>query len=90
MLLVWNPDYPPAHNETVMYKCNAGPTYNRFVSDYSKYNYTLTCLPDNQFSTPEWPVCADCKLNIGQLRKKILSPFQIQNVQIQVVSTMMS
>ena len=61
MLLVWNPDYPPAHNETVMYKCNAGPTYNRFVSDYSKYNYTLTCLPDNQFSTAEWPVCADCK-----------------------------
>ena len=64
MLLMWNPDFPPAHNESVLYKCNAGPTYNRFVSDYSKYNYTLTCLPDNQFSAPEWPVCADCKLNI--------------------------
>ena len=60
LLLSWNPDYPPAHDETVLYKCNAGNHHNRFIDDYSRYNYTLTCLPDNQFSEPEWPTCADC------------------------------
>ena len=61
LLLTWNKDYPPAHDETVLYKCNAGSHYNRFTDDFSKDNYTLTCLPDNQFSQPEWPTCADCK-----------------------------
>ena len=64
LLLFWNPDYPPAHDEAVMYKCNAGTSYNRFITDFNKYNYTLTCLPDNQFSEPDWPTCADCKIKL--------------------------
>ena len=64
LLLFWNPDYPPAHDETVMYKCNAGTSYNRFITDFNKYNYTLTCLPDNQFTEPDWPTCADCKIKL--------------------------
>ena len=61
LLLFWNSEYPPAHNETVLYKCNAGKHHNRFIEDYMKDNYTLTCLQDNQFSEPEWPTCADCE-----------------------------
>ena len=29
MIVSWNPDYPPAHNEKITYKCNAGEPYNR-------------------------------------------------------------
>ena len=29
MVVSWNPDFPPAHNEQITYKCNAGPPYNR-------------------------------------------------------------
>ena len=57
--LMWNKKYPPKHNETVMYVCDAGTTFNRFESDFSQYNLTLTCLPDNRFEEVEWPTCAD-------------------------------
>ena len=57
--LMWNKKYPPEHNETVMYVCDAGTTFNRFESDFSQSNLTLTCLPDNQFEEVEWPTCAD-------------------------------
>ena len=29
MIVSWNPDYPPAHNEKITYKCDAGQPYNR-------------------------------------------------------------
>ena len=31
MIVSWNPDYPPAHNEHITYKCDAGQPYNRFT-----------------------------------------------------------
>ena len=34
MIVSWNPDYPPAHNEHITYKCNAGQPYNRFESGH--------------------------------------------------------
>ena len=60
--VMWNALYPPAHGETVMYVCDAGTTFNRFESDFNKWNYTLTCLENNVFSEePEvaWPTCVD-------------------------------
>ena len=56
---MWNEKYPPKHKETVMYVCDAGTTYNRFESDFSQYNLTLACLPDNKFEEVEWPTCVD-------------------------------
>ena len=67
--LMWNKKYPPKHNETVMYVCDAGTTFNRFESDFSQYNLTLTCLLDNRFEEVEWPTCADGK----QTEKKVCS-----------------
>ena len=57
MRLEWNATYPPSHNETVMYVCDAGDDWNRFESDFNQWNLTLTCLPDNQFTPVEWPTC---------------------------------
>ena len=60
--LNWNEDFPPAHNETVMYVCNAGTTWNRFESDFNKNNFTLTCQENNIFSEEPnvpWPTCLD-------------------------------
>ena len=61
--LSWNSNNPPTHtdNGTVMYVCNAGTTFNRFESDFDSWNLTLTCLPNNQFTTTTWPKCADSK-----------------------------
>ena len=45
-----------------MYVCDAGSTYNRFESDFNKWNYTLTCLENNVFTEePDvpWPTCVD-------------------------------
>ena len=45
-----------------MYVCDAGSTYNRFESDFNKWNYTLTCLENNVFTeepTVPWPTCVD-------------------------------
>ena len=53
---------PPAHGESVMYVCDAGANYNRFVSDFNKWNYTITCTKNNTFvEEPDvpWPTCAD-------------------------------
>ena len=69
--LAWNPSYPPTHNETVIYVCDAGSSYNRFETDFNQWNYTLTCLPDNVFSEEPnvpWPTCIDSK-------KKLLKVF---------------
>ena len=63
LLLEWNPNYPPAHGDTVFYKCNAGPNYNRYVSDFNKMNYTLTCKENNEFSAPDWPTCIDSNIH---------------------------
>ena len=55
---------PPAHGESVMYVCDAGANYNRFVSDFNKWNYTITCTKNNTFvEEPDvpWPTCADGK-----------------------------
>ena len=63
-LKTWNPLYPPTHNETVTYVCDAGSSYNRFETDFNQWNYTLTCLPDNVFSEEPnvpWPTCIDSK-----------------------------
>ena len=60
----YNAAAPPAHNETVLYVCDAGPTFNRFESDFSRWNYSLTCLENNVFSEePDvpWPTCVDSK-----------------------------
>ena len=57
--LSWVSTNPPAHDQTVLYKCDAGNSYNRFENDFNKWNYSLTCLQNNTFSTPSWPVCVD-------------------------------
>ena len=59
--LDWDDTDPPAHGETVRYRCNAGNKYNRLETDFSKTGYSLECLEDNKFSTPSWPVCIDSK-----------------------------
>ena len=62
--LQYNPAAPPAHGETIMYICDAGPNFNRFESDFNKWNYTLTCQENNVFTgEPDvpWPTCADSK-----------------------------
>ena len=60
--LSWDSSDPPAHDETVWYRCKAGNQYNRLETDFSKTGYALTCLKDNKFSTPAWPVCIDSKV----------------------------
>ena len=53
---------PPAHGESVMYVCDAGANYNRFVENFNQWNYTITCTKNNSFvEEPEvpWPTCAD-------------------------------
>ena len=62
LALSWVDTDPPAHGETVWYRCNAGNSYNRLETDFSKTGYSLTCLEDNKFSTPSWPVCIDSKV----------------------------
>ena len=59
LVLSWVSTNPPAHTETVLYKCNAGNSYNRFEDDFNRWNYSLTCRPNNTFSPPSWPVCVD-------------------------------
>ena len=62
--LVWNPIFPPAHNETILYVCDAGNTFNRFESNFGRWNYTLTCKENNVFrEEPDipWPTCVDSK-----------------------------
>ena len=60
---IWNPLAPPAHNDTVLYICDAGTNYNRLESDFNKWNYTLKCLENNVFEGEAagvaWPTCAD-------------------------------
>ena len=63
LALSWNKNFPPTHDETIMYKCNAGQTYNRFESDFDKQNLTLKCLPDNKFEEVDWPTCLDGKIH---------------------------
>ena len=68
LLLQWNADYPPAHDETVLYVCNAGPDYNRFQDNFYQWNMTLTCQPNNVFSSePDvpWPTCLNGKKYSG-------------------------
>ena len=60
--LIWNPLAPPAHNDSILYICDAGSTYNRFETDFNQWNYSLTCMENNQFSEPSWPTCVDSKL----------------------------
>ena len=58
--LKWNPDYPPAHGETVLYICSAGSKHNRFQDNFYQWNMTLTCQTDNVFSNEDniqWPTC---------------------------------
>ena len=48
----WNPDFPPAHNEQITYKCNAGPPYNR--CGYSNLLKLAQCMPKgNYFQSKE-------------------------------------
>ena len=42
MVVSWNPDFPPAHNEEITYKCNAGPPYNR--CEYSNLLKLAQCM----------------------------------------------
>ena len=65
--LVWNEKYPPKHNETVLYVCNAGTTWNRFQSDFSQDSISLTCLPENKFEEVKWPTCIDGKFVFNPL-----------------------
>ena len=61
--LLWNENFPPAHNETIMFACWAGNTWNRFEHDFGQWNLTVSCLPENTFEeVSEWPQCLDCKL----------------------------
>ena len=72
---MWNALAPPAHGETVMYVCDAGTTYNRFESNFNKWNYTLTCQEKNVFSEePDvpWPTCVDSKIHKQIHNKNIL------------------
>ena len=50
------------HGEVLTYNCSAGGRHNRLVSDYNVNTYNLTCLPENQFSTPTWPTCVASKM----------------------------
>ena len=65
----YNSTSPPSHNDTVEYVCDAGPDWNRFASNFSRWSLTLTCLPDNQWSSVEWPTCLNglCRNNIRYL-----------------------
>ena len=65
----YNSTSPPSHNDTVEYVCDAGPDWNRFASNFSRWSLTLTCLPDNQWSSVEWPTCLNglCRYNIRHL-----------------------
>ena len=49
------------HDGILTYNCTAGGRHNRLKSDYNVNTYNLTCLPENQFSTPTWPTCAASK-----------------------------
>ena len=53
--------YPPEINTSISYKCNAGGPINRRVDNYDLDSYEITCLEDNVFSTPEWPICTNSK-----------------------------
>ena len=59
--LVWNSTYPPAHDQTVLYTCNAGSSYNRFENNFNLMSLTLTCLKENTFSNVTWPTCVNSK-----------------------------
>ena len=58
-----------------MYVCDAGTTYNRFESNFNKWNYTLTCEENNVFSEePDvpWPTCVDSMIHKQIHNKNIL------------------
>ena len=60
LVLQWNSNYPPGHEETVMYVCDAGDKHNRFQENYNKWNMTLKCLENNIFQgepNVSWPTC---------------------------------
>ena len=57
---------PPAHGESVMYICDAGPNYNRFVDNFNIWNFTITCSLNNTFEEEpdiQWPTCSDGRLH---------------------------
>ena len=56
MVVSWNPDFPPAHNEQITFKCNAGPPYNRCkYSNLLKLAQCMSagnCFQSNKVSYP--------------------------------------
>ena len=61
----YNANAPPAHGENILYVCNAGSQFNRFESDFNRWNYSLTCQENNVFSEEPnvpWPTCVDSKI----------------------------
>ena len=48
LIVSWNPEYPPAHDEKITYKCNAGQPYNRQDLVYthipSNNSYNQVCI----------------------------------------------
>ena len=61
----YNANAPPAHGENILYVCNAGSQYNRFESDFNRWNFSLTCQENNVFSEEPnvpWPTCVDSKI----------------------------
>ena len=78
--LLWNPLYPPTHNETVIYICDAGSSYNRLESDFNKWNFSLTCLQNNIFSDEPnvpWPTCVDSEYQSYVIDKCLLLPLSV-------------
>ena len=57
------------HGEKLTYNCSAGGRHNRLKSNYNVNTYNLTCLLENQFSTPNWPTCAASKGSLVQKKQ---------------------
>ena len=62
--LLWNPQFPPAHNETIMFACWAGNNWNRFEDNFAQWNFSLACREENQFEeVAAWPQCLDSEFH---------------------------
>ena len=85
--LSWDSTDPPAHDETVWYRCKAGNKYNRLETDFSKTGYALTCLTDNKFSSPSWPVCIDSNVQHSSGQRDNSSYLQSLSVLIPLLSS---
>ena len=67
------------YSQNITYNCTSSGGFNRREDNFDLSNYTITCLENNTFTTPEWPKCASvtsCPDPLTLVTSEITTNFQ--------------